>query len=42
MLINCAGVLMPGDLESQFPAQYDLMVDVNLRAPVLLTSLFSD
>lgn len=31
---------MPGDVETTQPQQYDLMMDVNLRAPMLLTNYF--
>lgn len=42
ILINCAGVVFAGDVETTFPQDYDYLVDVNLRAPFLLTKFFSD
>jgi NAD(P)-dependent dehydrogenase (short-subunit alcohol dehydrogenase family) len=41
ILINCAGVIFAGDLESTFPQDYDYLVDVNVRTPWLLTTFFS-
>ena len=37
VLINCAGVQFDGDLEKTFPQDYDYTLDVNLRAPFILT-----
>lgn len=42
ILVNCAGIVMAGDLETLHPIQYDLMMDVNLRAPLILTQLFTE
>ena len=40
ILINCAGVIFAGDVESTFPQDYDYLVDVNLRCPMMLTKFF--
>lgn len=37
ILINCAGAILPGDVETTFPQDYDYIMDLNLRAPYLLT-----
>lgn len=37
ILINCAGVQFDGDVEKTFPQDYDYTLDVNLRAPFILT-----
>lgn len=42
ILINCAGVIFSGDVESTFPQDYDYLMDINLRAPFLLTKFFSE
>ncbi len=42
ILINCAGVILPGDLESTYPQDYDYLVDINLRTPFILTSFFTN
>jgi glucose 1-dehydrogenase len=40
VLINCAGVIFAGDLESSYPQDYDHLMDVNLRTPFVLTQFF--
>jgi NAD(P)-dependent dehydrogenase (short-subunit alcohol dehydrogenase family) len=42
VLINCAGVIFSGDLETTFPQDYDFLMDINLRTPFLLTQFFMD
>ena len=41
ILINCAGVIFAGDVEQTFPQDYDFLVDVNLRTPMMLIKFFS-
>ena len=40
ILINCAGVIFPGDIENTYPQDYDYLMDINLRTPFLLTKFF--
>ena len=40
ILINCAGVIFAGDLDNTFPQDHDYLMDVNLRAPFVLTNFF--
>jgi NAD(P)-dependent dehydrogenase (short-subunit alcohol dehydrogenase family) len=40
ILINCAGAIYSGDVESLFPQDYDYLMDLNLRSPFLLTLFF--
>ena len=40
ILINCAGVIYPGDLDNSFPNDHDYLMDVNLRAPYVLINFF--
>jgi NAD(P)-dependent dehydrogenase (short-subunit alcohol dehydrogenase family) len=42
ILINCAGVIFAGDIESTFPQDYDYLMDINLRTPFILTQFFLD
>jgi 3-oxoacyl-[acyl-carrier protein] reductase len=42
ILINTAGVVKTGCLERTKPQDYDLMMDVNLRAPMILTQFFNE
>lgn len=42
ILINCAGVIFAGDLDNTFPQDHDYLMDVNLRAPFVLTNFFQD
>ena len=39
ILINCAGAMFDGDIESTFPQDFDYLVDVNLRCPFHLMNL---
>ena len=41
VLINCAGALFDGDIESTFPQDFDYLVDLNLRCPFHLMNLFA-
>ena len=36
ILINCAGIILPGDIESTTPQEFDSMTDINLRTPFIL------
>lgn len=40
ILINCAGVIFPGDLQTSFPQDFDYLTDVHVRTPWILTQLF--
>lgn len=40
IIINCAGLIFDGDVESTFPQDYDYLVDINLRCPFHLLLLF--
>ena len=40
ILINNAGVLVPGDFHEQHPDQWEFMLNVNLNASIFVTSLF--
>ncbi len=40
ILINCAGLIFDGDIESTFPQDYDYLMDINLRCPFHMTLLF--
>ena len=40
ILINCAGVIFAGDSESTKPDQHDMLIDINLRTPFVLTQFF--
>ena len=40
ILINCAGVILAGDLESTKPQEFDLMMDTNMRTPFILMQIF--
>ena len=40
ILINCAGVIFAGDVETTFPQDYDYLVDLNLRTPFVLIQFF--
>ena len=40
ILINAAGIIFAGDLDSTFPQDHDYLMDVNLRAPYVLTNFF--
>lgn len=42
ILINCAGVIFPGDLQTSFPQDFDYLTDVHVRTPWILTQLFLD
>jgi len=37
VLINCAGNIFAGDVETTFPQDYDYLTDCNLRTPFILT-----
>ena len=39
ILINCAGAMFDGDIESTFPQDFDYLLDVNLRCPFHLMNL---
>lgn len=36
ILVNCAGIILPGDIESTTPQEFDSMTDINLRTPFIL------
>jgi 3-oxoacyl-[acyl-carrier protein] reductase len=40
ILINCAGKILAGDIESTTPQDYDELVALNLKAPFVLSQLF--
>lgn len=40
ILINCAGVIFPGDLQTSYPQDFDYLTDVHVRTPWILTQLF--
>ena len=40
ILINCAGVIFPGDLSTSYPQDFDYLTDVHVRTPWILTQLF--
>jgi NADP-dependent 3-hydroxy acid dehydrogenase YdfG len=40
VLINAAGVIFAGDLESSFPQDHDYLMDINVRAPYTLMNFF--
>ena len=40
VLINAAGVVFAGDLESSFPQDHDYIMDINTRAPFALINFF--
>ena len=40
ILINTAGLIFDGDLETTFPQDYDYLVDINVRCPFHMTLLF--
>lgn len=40
ILINAAGIIFAGDLESIFPQDHDYLMDVNVRAPYVLINFF--
>lgn len=40
ILINAAGIIFAGDLDCTFPQDHDYLMDVNLRAPYVLTNFF--
>lgn len=40
ILINCAGLIFDGDLESTFPQDYDYLMDINLRCPFHMSLIF--
>ena len=40
ILVNCAGVIFEGDVETTFPQDFDYMMDLNLRLPFHLSNLF--
>mmetsp|Transcript_1084 Transcript_1084/g.1999 ORF Transcript_1084/g.1999 Transcript_1084/m.1999 type:complete len:214 (+) Transcript_1084:805-1446(+) len=42
VLINCAGIIFAGDLDSIFPQDHDYQMDVNVRAPFVLINFFQD
>jgi short-subunit dehydrogenase involved in D-alanine esterification of teichoic acids len=42
VLINAAGVIFAGDLESSFPQDHDYLMDINVRAPYALINFFQD
>lgn len=42
VLINAAGVVFAGDLESSFPQDHDYLMDINVRAPYTLINFFQD
>jgi NADP-dependent 3-hydroxy acid dehydrogenase YdfG len=42
ILVNCAGVIFSGDLETTFPQDHDYLMDVNVRAPFVLMNFFQD
>jgi len=42
ILVNCAGVILAGDIESTQPQEYDLMMDTNLRTPFILSQFFME
>ena len=42
VLINAAGVIFAGDLESSFPQDHDYLMDINVRAPYTLINFFQD
>lgn len=42
ILINCAGVIFAGDLESTFPQDFDYLHDLNCRTPFVLINFFQD
>jgi len=39
ILINCAGLIFDGDIESTFPQDYDYLMDINLRAVFHITQM---
>ena len=41
ILVNCAGSLFDGDIESTFPQDFDYLIDLNLRCPFHLMNLFA-
>lgn len=42
ILINCAGALFAGDVETSYPQDFDYLCDLNVRAPFVLTQFFLD
>ena len=42
ILINAAGIIFAGDLDNTFPQDHDYLMDVNARAPYVLTNFFQD
>lgn len=40
IVINAAGLIFDGDLETTFPQDYDYLVDINVRCPFHMTLLF--
>ena len=42
ILINAAGIIFAGDLDCTFPQDHDYLMDVNFRAPYVLTNFFQD
>jgi NAD(P)-dependent dehydrogenase (short-subunit alcohol dehydrogenase family) len=42
VLINCAGVIFSGDLDTVFPQDHDYLMDLNLRAAYVLINFFQD
>ena len=42
ILVNCAGIIYPGDLDNSFPNDHDYLMDVNLRSPYVLINFFQD
>jgi len=42
VLVQCAGVLVPGDLDSVHPTQHEICMDVNCRAAFQITCHFQD
>ncbi len=41
-MINAAGIIFAGDLESIFPQDHDYLMDVNLRSVYTLINFFQD
>jgi NAD(P)-dependent dehydrogenase (short-subunit alcohol dehydrogenase family) len=42
VLINCAGFIVPGDLENTHPEDHDYTMGINLRTPFLMIQTFQD
>jgi len=39
ILINCAGIIFDGDIETTFPQDYDYLMDINLRSSFHITQM---